>query len=349
MLPALHDLIAHNGGLVSREEALLSGLSDDELRRALRAGRLVVVRRGVYTTSDHWEALDPHRGVPLLRALAASRAMTLPHVLSHDSAAHLLGLSFFTPVDPLVHVTRPRVLGSRTHYGVKHHGAAFDEVEVTLVGRVRALGPARTAVDLAREHGHWIGTSACDAALRMGVRHSELRQAYGRMENWPGVRAARGAVADADPGADNPAESYARLVVAGLGFGVPETQFPVRLSTTTAWCDLRLGTHVFELDGRQKYFRAAEGGIATADAGEVVWAERNREREICDQGLGMSRILFRDLLPQHREQTRRRLSAEVLGTFRRLGPVLPEQLARFAAQMAGERQRRILRPGAIVA
>ena len=85
------------------------------------------------------------------------------------SAAVLLGLPTRPAWRDLVHVTRPGVTGSRTENGVKHHLAAFDDVDVTTVGALGVLGLARTAVDIGREHGYEDGVVAADAALRMGV------------------------------------------------------------------------------------------------------------------------------------------------------------------------------------
>ncbi len=92
-----------------------------------------------------------------------------------------------------------------------------------------------------------------------------------------------------------------------LGIGRPETQFPVRLSAGVAWTDLRVGCHVFEFDGRVKYRRIDQGGVAQRPAEEVVWEERNREREILGEGLGVSRVIWNELFGTARDRLKQRL------------------------------------------
>ena len=96
---------------------------------------------------------------PRLRAVAAGLATRSGFVFSHDSAAHLLGLPFLRPRRELVHVTRPGVVGSRHQHGVKHHRAPFLATQVVRAGGWRCLDLARTALDLAREHGYDAGSS----------------------------------------------------------------------------------------------------------------------------------------------------------------------------------------------
>jgi hypothetical protein len=311
----------------------------------LRAGTLVSVRRGASTSGVRWDGLDPYAGRELLRARAASALMVRRHALSHDSAAHAWGIEFLTPAKPLVHITRDHVRGSRTECGVKHHGAAHDPDQVVLVDGLRVLDPARTAVDIAREHGVHVGVSACDSALRLGVTREELRAASAVMRNWPGVRSARRAIELADPGAENPGESLTRMVVVATGLGPVRTQLPVPYETSTAWCDLAVGAHVVEFDGRVKYRRAEAGGVATAAAEQVVWEERQRERALIRAGLGVSRVVWDDLRPAAIERTRRRLEAEIRETYARGGPELPPELVAFGESMAEQRQRRLRRDG----
>ena len=106
----------------------------------------------------------------------------------------------------LVHVTRPGVTGSRTENGVKHHLAGYDERDVTSASGLRTTDLARTAVDIAREHGFEDGVVAADAALRMGATQGDLHRALERMTFWPHVTEARAAVKVADGGAQSVGE-----------------------------------------------------------------------------------------------------------------------------------------------
>jgi hypothetical protein len=158
------------------------------------------------------------------------------------------------------------------------------------------------------------------------------------MDNWRGIRPARQAVEYSDPGAENAAESLGRILVGELGIGAPETQFPVRVAGHVYWCDLRVGCHLFEVDGRIKYQRIEDGGVAERPLSEVIWEEKKRERAVCGVGLGMSRIIWEDFFGPARDQARARLRAEWDLTVQRFGTVLPESLAREAHQLKGLRR-----------
>lgn len=331
-----------NAGLLDREGLALAGVDERALRRLLGRGEVVRVRVGVFATRETWEASGGWIQREILRARAAAMAMREDRVFSHDTAAHLQGLAFLRPQRPWVHTSEPRPLGGcRPSSGVKHHGAPYLPEQVRTTPHGRVLDLARTACDLTREHGLRTGLGACDGALRLGVTRLELADAVGAMVSWPGVVAVREAVELADPGAENPGESLARLLVVELGRGTPLTQFPLEVGGRTAWCDLLLGSHVIEFDGQQKYRRVEDGGVATTDPGEVVWLERARERAIIDHGLGVSRLVWDDLLPRNWARTRERIAREVEHTWRHRGPATPAHLQAYAARLAERRARRL--------
>ena len=243
------------------------------------------------------------------------------------------------PAHDLSHLTRTGVGGTRTERGVKHHLTRFDLPGVETVCGIPVTSMGRTAVDLAREHGLPTGVAACDHVLASGVAKAALLSELQLMWSWPHITRSRAAVELADPGAESIGESLLRLAVTELGIGKPETQFPVRLSAGVAWTDLRVGCHVFEFDGRVKYRRIDQGGVAQRPAEEVVWDERNREREILGEGLGVSRVIWNELFGTARDRLKQRLLTEYADTARRFGTTLPPHLAQFAAEMRGRRRR----------
>lgn len=323
-------------GLLTRESALDLGVSPSEIRRLRTSGEWVTVRRGVYTTAELWESLDEYVGRPRLRARAAIRAMRRGWVLSHDSAAHELGLPILTPRTPFVHVTRPGFTNAWTENGIKHHLARFTERQLTTVNGLPVLGLARTAVDIARERGLADGVVACDGALRRGVSRADLEGVYAAMECWPFIRTVRQCVALADGGAESPHETLGRLLVVEAGIGEPDTQFPVRTAEGVRWCDIRVGNHVVETDGRVKVRPAEAGGVATKGAGEVLWDERKRERLVRDQGLGVTRLYWEDYWGSRRAAAIRRLQADAADSVARHGAVLHPRLAAEAEQIRRE-------------
>jgi hypothetical protein len=287
--------------LLLRTDLLAQGFTDAELRRMRRSGVLAPVRRGSYaaaaTAPDTLEA----RHLLLVRA-------TLPHlapgwVVSHQSAAVLLGLPVWDlPLDR-VHVLRDGTGGGRVTRGVHRHVAPLREDEVVRVGGMRVTHPARTVVDTASTAPFEQAVVVADAALaprpdglppltdRPGLRDAlERRGRHGRA-------AARRAIAFADGGARSPGESRSRVALWRAGLPVPLLQYEVRSVdgrrlgfADFGWPDLRT---VGEFDGRVKYGRALlRPGQVPAD---VLVAEKTREDAIRATGLGMVRWTWPDL------------------------------------------------------
>lgn len=331
MDPRLAALISARG-LVTRAQVLDLGTSPGEVRRSLRHHEWVPLRRGIYTTAEHWDSLDEHVGRPRLRAIAAGLAATRGWVLSHDSACHLLGLPVLRTDPPLVHLTRPGWTNAWTEHGIRHHLAGFDQHQVVEVEGVRALDLSRTAIDMAREHGMRAGIVACDAAMRRGVTHRDLEAAYARMSNWPGVRAARAAASMANPGAESPLESLARELVIEAGIGVVDTQFPVNTARGVFWCDLHVANHMIEADGAVKLQPVADGGVSE-DPRRSLWEEKLRERAITDRGLVVTRVVWEDLWGRRRKEAVTRLRRDHAESVERFGATLNAVLAQEATEL----------------
>lgn len=341
MRSELAAVAARQGGVFTRAQAMDAGYRAPELRTLTGlGGDWVVVRRGVYADRHLWENLDRYAGQPLARSWAAHLTIGVEHLMSHDSAAHAWGLPVVLAGRPLVHITRPGVWGSRTEHGVKHH-LSMEAPEAATAAGLPVTGLARTAMDLGREHGAACGTAAADRAMRWGVLEDDFADVLAGMRCWPGVTQARRAARLADPGADSPGETLTRLMLLELGIGTPVTQYPVPVPGGVAWCDLRIGRHIVEFDGRRKYRSVTDGGDAAKPADDVVWQEKVRERDIAAHGLGVSRVFWGDCLGSARAATMDRLHREFLSTVRRFGTRLPDHLEEFALRMADVRMRRI--------
>ena len=327
MHPGIQAWFGQQCGLITREQLLDLGVTPVMIRHMLRCGDLVSVRRGVFADPAVWAAADEYRGKPLLRARAAVMKMRRGWVLSHDSAAHAHEMEILAPSAPFVHVTRPGLTNAWTKAGVKHHLARFREDQVVEVDGLRVLDLARTAVDIARERGLRHGLPACDSALRMGVSRGRMWDAVAPMHHWTGAPAARASVELADPGAQTVIESLGRELVHELGVGFPETQFPVQTARGVAWCDIRVGNHIFECDGRVKYLPLERGGVAVRDVDDVLRDEKQRQTLICAEGLGVSRLVWGDFWGDRRAEAAARLRAEYAVTAARFGSELHPRLA----------------------
>lgn len=337
MHPRVLAHVTANGGLITRREALTCGLTVKELARLVRTGAWVTVRRGVFAPASTWETLDDDVGRPLLRARAVHLTTPTAHVLSHDSAAHAWGLPILRPTLQRVHLTRPGLRSAQVRHEIKHHGARYGLSEVSTANGLPVLDMARTAVDMAREYGVRGGLPTFDAALRAGVARTQLWDVIDRMRGWPDVAAPRVCADLADPGAESVIESLGRELLVEMGLGEPDTQFPVRISDgRVMWCDIRIGCHVFEMEGRIKLTPRSRGGVADADPDEVRWQQRKRERDVCAEGLGMSFLFWDDFFGAARDRAKQRLQREWEATVARHGTRLPAHLAEFARRVRGQ-------------
>jgi hypothetical protein len=309
-------LVRLQHGLITRHQLREAGFDDRQVRRLLKRHVLVPVRRGVYVERDLWDTLEPYREQPLLRVRAARLTLGGDYVLSHDSSSIVQRLGAPDPRRSLVHVSRRKVHGDAVRAGVKHHLAPYTPEQVRIVDGLPVLDPARTALDMAREHGLVAGVACCDAALRAGVTRAALEEARSRMWCWPYSTVMDEALLLADPGAESWLESEARVLVCGLGIGRPETQFGLTDGHRTAWCDLRVGRHFFEIDGALKYddFEALAGRTPR----EVLMDEKQRHDFITGFKLGGSRITAHDCRAGRRA-AEARLLREFLDTCARFG------------------------------
>jgi hypothetical protein len=328
MRPDVLGTMAVQHGLITRRQAIDCGLDTREVDRLVRTRIWVAVRRGVYAEARFVAGLTTRRAQRLLRDRAASLRISMPHVMSHDSAADELGLDILDPPTACTHVTRPGVVGSHLRHGVKHHLAPYDGGQVVEVNGRRALDPARTAADIAREHGEPFGVVAMDSALRAGTARSAIARAIDAMAYWPHVNRARTALDLADPGSDSVAETLGRELVTELGHGRPQTQLGLSDGGRTVFCDLRLDRHVFEVDGRVKYRPVADGGLAVVAPEQVLAEEKSRQDFVCGFKLGMSRIVWADYWGVRREMALRRFEREYLDTCARFGTSI-EDLAPY--------------------
>jgi hypothetical protein len=326
--PDIQRTLARQHGLITRAQFLDTGLGRDQLNALLRQGQLVVVRRGIYMPGELWAALDPYVGRQRARARAVHLQMVRAHVMSHDSAAHELGIAMLRPEVELAHVTRRGVRGGRVEHGVKHHLAPYRPDQVVVIGDIPVLEPARTAVDIAREHGLVAGVVAMDSARQQGVTEADLWTTTAPMHHWPEVTVVRAAIERSNRGAESVGETLTRLLLQEMGLGPIETQFELRDQTGWARCDLRVGRHVVEFDGEKKYQPRDQGGLATIDSAQVVWQEKQRESWVTGFRLGMSRVVWADLWGRRRELAKERIAREYAATCAAYGTDISD-LARY--------------------
>jgi hypothetical protein len=152
--------------------------------------------------------------------------MRSAHVLSHESRPGNWGWPILAPREEMIHVTRAGCVAV-ARARVKHHLAPYSVDQVVDVDGVPVLDAARTAVDIAREHGYVHGTVACDAARQLGIASATLWDAAAPM-----TCLARGhgssAIQDSDAGGGERGETLGRMLLREIGLGPIQTQFELR-------------------------------------------------------------------------------------------------------------------------
>jgi hypothetical protein len=272
-----------------------TGWSDEELGRLARAGQWTRVRRGAYLDGQL-----PAKAVARHALLVAATLRTLrrPAVVSHQSAAVLLGLPLWgVPLDR-VHVTRSPPASSQVAEPLRCHVARLRDDELTSVGDFKVTDVGRTTLDLARSLPFEAAVVALDAAFHEGLLSRELVER--RLFDIAGTRGSQHAarvVRFADGRSGSVGESRSRVVLQELGLAPTALQFEIRTPggslvgrTDFAWEEQHV---VGEFDGRIKYGRLLRPG---QDAGDAVFEEKRREDAIRDEGWEVVRWVWSDLM-----------------------------------------------------
>lgn len=197
------------------------------------------------------------------RAFAVARE--LPGVaICRSTAAWLWGLDVLPPgvherdwdVDVLAPpgLPLPRLPGIRIFAGDPGDDVAVrDGVPVT--------DPVRTAVDCALFFDRYPALAALDAFLRAGVSRDRVRRRFHVLAaGSPGRRQAAELIALADPRAQSPGESWARLLIIDAGLPAPVPQVAVPCAGGRFYLDLGFVRHrtAVEYDGEEHHSTPAE-------------------------------------------------------------------------------------------
>ena len=275
---------------------LQQGWSQDQVDRAVRAGALTRVRRGIVAEARDVDPQSSTGLAVLLATLAPSAA------LSHATAAVPQGL--WTPFrsDSRVQVT---IAGAaeRSDSGLRVHGSRLPRELIHVVDGLPMTRPGRTAMDLGRGRSFPDALVAVDGAARAlvlafgidrwSIRRREvpddllaavaveLDEAFRSVWGWPGTRVLRQALAVRDVASESPSESWSRGVLLLGGLPAPEVNVPVRgRSGREYWGDLVWRRHrlIGEVDGQGKYGDDAETRRRRMDE------ERGREDDLIAAG-----------------------------------------------------------------
>ncbi|HET9876697.1 MAG TPA: type IV toxin-antitoxin system AbiEi family antitoxin domain-containing protein [Mycobacterium sp.] len=218
----LERLLDRQGGVVTSGQAL-THLSRRELQAALKQGVLQQIWHGIYGRGE----VDP--GLRL-RGLDLATDTTVAVCLSTAAEAY----GFDTEETAELHVLNPDGQQLRPAKGLMVHrreGAPLAEV----AGRP-ITAPAWTAIEVARELRRPRALATLDAALRSGsCRRDELHRAAEQQSGRRGIVAVRELLPLADPRAESPMESEARLVMIDGGLPPEALQYEIVDADFRTW------------------------------------------------------------------------------------------------------------------
>lgn len=282
-----------NGTLWRTDELLASGLNSRAISRLVREAVLVRLRRGCYARGDWWQGLNgPARRRQLISAHALGTQTTSAggFVYSHVSGAGLHGLQLWK-VDDRVHLTQKGCPSVISHgRDVVAHTRRLEIHEVCVVDGLPCTSLERTVVDCCLMFTVPQAVILIDHAARLGADLGMIRARCCAMAGRNGVVALRRALELVDPRSESAGESLTRELLHRLGIRPPELQYSVmtplgEYRMDFAWPEVKVA---LEFDGRSKYFDYRP-------TGEVLFAERQREKELMEQGWTFLRIEWKHL------------------------------------------------------
>ncbi|MDP1878412.1 MAG: type IV toxin-antitoxin system AbiEi family antitoxin domain-containing protein [Actinomycetota bacterium] len=278
--------------LITREWALASGLTRDQIRQRVRSGRWEVVARGMYRRSQWREScgLDEHAlaRIEHVHKVAAAAHRNPECVVGFDSAALLHGLPVASGIPPSVTLIAPdgAWTGRRPGIVMRRLTLGMDDV---LEGPPRVTTPERTWLDLARVSPLGVGLAAVDAGLRDGILDGNAMVArLTALGTARGCRKAAEALLHASLLRESVLESLSWAYFVERSVQLPEMQVKVRdqagrfvARVDFLWRARRL---VGECDGRMKYLSADD-----------LYREKRREDALRALGFGVVRWGLGDL------------------------------------------------------
>ena len=267
--------------LFTTGDAVRSGATARQLEWAVRQGRLHRVRRGVLCAADTWAGADHGARAALTARAYVLVAPRTAGVVSHVTAAALLGLPVPADAADTVWVTVPPGARPRRDAGLVRQVAALPAGDVTLVDGVACTTALRTVSDCLRHLPAMDAVPLADAALHAGLVGADELAAFVARHRWPRAAAASELLGLLNGGRESVLESQSAVVMHEHGLPRPAEQVRVldasgRFVGRADFVWVEQGV-VGEADGLSKY--------AGEDSARVVAAERRRQAEFAALGL----------------------------------------------------------------
>lgn len=285
------------GRIMLRRDLLGQGYDDRAIHRRLKSGEWVRIRQGAYVTTGSWQALDrAGRHALLARAVVAQAKTGI--VVSHAS-----GLPFHDaptwgiPLDA-VHVTRTDGRAGRSEAGIRQHGGLIRNGDVVHRDGLPVMSATRLALEVTTVAG--VEASMCVVSHLLHTRQTTeaaLAERYQSMKQWPRSLRTDLVLRLSDRRFESVGESRVYFLCFREGLPMPQPQYEIVNADGTviarvdfAWPELGV---FLEFDGMVKYEKLLQEGQRASD---VVLAERDRERRICQlTGWQCIRVSWSDL------------------------------------------------------
>lgn len=298
-------------------------LDRTELIAEITDGKYAYLAAEIVMFREAYEALKPWEQAcarAFAEGMGADRA-----VVSGKAAARIWGLEVIG-VDErteltYVHPTRPT---RKAHWppGVVFLAAHLGEDEVVEAHGVRVAKVSRTLKDVTRYYGLEDGVVTIDSARKLWPRLTReiLTATLCGLGRYRGKELVRKAISWSVPNSGSALESRARVQILESGLVDPElvrTQVPLVLpGYGRVLLDICVGPVVVaEVDGRIKY----DGVSFGKPAGEVIRAEREREKAINNSGRIVVRAGFESLA--RRQDGGSQFIDDLKGALRRATPL----------------------------
>lgn len=191
----LNDLLRHQDGVVTLEQACRAGVSVDAIKRKVRSGQWRACFAGVYFADDR-----PF--TPAARVRAAVWSCGTRSVASGPTAAWWLGL--ITDPPEVVDVTVPRHANGRAAPGIRTRRRDLAAIDIVQERRLRVTALPLTVLEAAATRGG--GSAIMDRALQRHLELPALWSAHLRNKGRYGAPAARRLLQSAGSGARSEAE-----------------------------------------------------------------------------------------------------------------------------------------------
>lgn len=165
---ALYEIAGSQQGCFIAEQAADAGFSNQLLNKHLKSGNVERLHRGIYRLARFPSAERTQEDLVVAWLWSARSG-----VFSHETALQLHGLSDALPSS--IHLTVPAAWAKRRVKPLRGVRLYFDDVaDPVWVGSVPVTTPARTIIDVARDHGD---ANVLDAARRQALQRGLATQA----------------------------------------------------------------------------------------------------------------------------------------------------------------------------